>query len=135
MNKFNIYDNLPNNLGNFKDHRGTITDIFYNTNLNHVAIIDSVPFTERGNHYHAKSVQHMYIISGSLEYWYKNETMQESKYEVCLPGDVITSEKFEVHALRIGDLGCVFMVFTEGLRGGRDYESDTFRVDNIMRNL
>jgi len=135
MNKFNIYDNLPNNLGNFKDHRGTITDIFYNTSLNHVAIIDSVPFAERGNHYHAKSVQHMYIISGSLEYWYKNETMQESKYELCLPGDVITSDKGEIHALRIGDRGCLFMAFTEGLRGGQDYESDTFRVDNIMRRI
>jgi mannose-6-phosphate isomerase-like protein (cupin superfamily) len=134
MNKFNIYNNLPNNLGNFRDYRGTITDIFYNTNLNHVAIIDSVPFAERGNHYHARSVQHMFIISGSLEYWYRNESMQESKYELCLPGDVITSDKKEVHALRIGDQGCLFMAFTEGLRGGKDYESDTFRVDNIMRS-
>ena len=75
MKKFNIYNNLPDNLGNFKDDRGTITDIFYNMNLNHVAIIDSVPLAERGNHYHAKSVQHMFIISGSLQYWYKNESI------------------------------------------------------------
>jgi mannose-6-phosphate isomerase-like protein (cupin superfamily) len=133
MKKFNIYNNLPDNLGNFKDDRGTITDIFYNMNLNHVAIIDSVPLAERGNHYHAKSVQHMFIISGSLQYWYKNESMQESRFELCLPGDVITSDKNEIHALKIGDKGCLFMAFTEGLRGGQDYESDTFRVDNIMR--
>jgi mannose-6-phosphate isomerase-like protein (cupin superfamily) len=133
MKKFNIYVNLPDNLGSFKDHRGSITDIFYNMNLNHVAIIDSVPLAERGNHYHAKSIQHMFIISGSLEYWYKTEAMQESRYELCLPGDVITSDKNEIHALRIGGNGCLFMAFTEGLRGGQDYESDTFRVDNIMR--
>ena len=135
MKKFNIFTNLPDNLGNFHDNRGSITDIFYNVDLNHVAIIDSVPFAERGNHYHAKSVQHIYIISGSLEYWYKNDNMQESKYELCLPGDVVTSDTSEIHALRIGKDGCVFMAFTEGLRGGKDYESDTFRVANIMRNI
>jgi mannose-6-phosphate isomerase-like protein (cupin superfamily) len=135
MIKFNIYENLPDNLGNFKDSRGAITDLFYNANLNHVAIIDSVPFAERGNHYHAQSVQHMFIISGSLEYWYKNDSMLDSKYELCLPGDVITSDKGEIHALRIGNQGCLFMAFTEGLRGGKDYESDTFRVDNIMKNV
>ena len=135
MKKFNIATALPEHLGKFEDYRGVITDLFFNATLNHVALIESVPNVMRGNHYHAKSVQHMYIISGSLEYWYKNETMQESKYELCLPGDVITSNKSEIHALRIGDRGCLFMAFTEGLRGGKDYESDTFRVDNIMRRI
>ena len=133
MKKYNIFTSLPENLGSFEDHRGTITDIFYKAELNHVAIIDSVPNTERGNHYHAKSTQHMYIISGSLEYWYKSNDMNESAVELCLPGDVITSEKNEIHALKIGAEGCLFMAFTEGVRGGEDYESDTFRVENIMR--
>ena len=75
----------------------------------------------------------MYIISGSLEYWYKTKDMKESAFELCLPGDVITSDKNEIHALKIGTEGCLFMAFTEGVRGGEDYESDTFRVENIMR--
>jgi mannose-6-phosphate isomerase-like protein (cupin superfamily) len=133
MKKFNIFTSLPENLGSFEDHRGTITDIFYKAELNHVAIINSVPNAERGNHYHAKSTQHMYIISGSLEYWYKSNDMNESAVELCLPGDVITSDKNEIHALKIGAEGCLFMAFTEGVRGGEDYESDTFRVENIMR--
>jgi len=135
MKKFNIKNNLPDNLGHFEDTRGTITDIFYNTNLNHVAIINSVPNAIRGNHYHAKSVQHIYIILGSLEYWYKDTNMQKSEYELCLPGDVITSDMGEIHALRIGDQGCLFMAFTEGLRGGQDYESDTYRVHNIISSI
>jgi len=133
MKKYNIFTSLPENLGSFEDHRGTITDIFYKAELNHVAIINSVPKAERGNHYHAKSTQHMYIISGSLEYWYKTKDMKESAFELCLPGDVITSDKNEIHALKIGTEGCLFMAFTEGVRGGEDYESDTFRVENIMR--
>ena len=60
--------------------------------------------------------------------------MLVSEFVVCLPGDLITSEEKEIHALKISELGCKFIAFTEGVRGGEDYESDTFRVDNIMRN-
>ena len=134
MKKLNIFKDSVKNLGNFKDHRGSIHDIFYQANLHHVALIDSVPFAERGNHYHAKSKQHIFIISGSLEYWFKNDSMLASEFVVCLPGDLITSEENEIHALKISELGCRFIAFTEGVRGGEDYESDTFRVDNIMRN-
>jgi mannose-6-phosphate isomerase-like protein (cupin superfamily) len=132
MKKFNIFTSRPENLGSFEDHRGTITDIFFKAQLNHVALIESLPGAERGNHYHANSDQHMYIISGSLEYWYKSNDMANSKFEVCVTGDVITSGKNEIHALRIGPEGCLFMAFTEGTRGGTDYESDTFRVDSIF---
>ena len=37
---------------NFKDKRGSITDIFYKKNIQHVAIIDSKPNVRRGDHYH-----------------------------------------------------------------------------------
>jgi hypothetical protein len=134
MKKFNIFTNPPDYLENFEDQRGRITDIFYKANLNHVALIDSSPFVVRGNHFHKKTIQHIYIISGSLEYWYQNATMKSSKFEVCVPGDLIMSNENEVHALRIGSDGCLFMAFTEGERGGKDYESDTFRVDNIIQN-
>lgn len=133
MRKFNIFDNPPAHLGNFQDERGRITDIFYKVELNHVAIISSFPNVIRGNHYHAHSTQHMYIISGSLEYWYQNDQMATSSFEVCTPGDVITSDKSEIHALKIGNEGCVFLAFTEGVRGGDDYESDTYRVESIIR--
>jgi dTDP-4-dehydrorhamnose 3,5-epimerase-like enzyme len=134
MKKFNIFTSLPDNLENFEDHRGRITDIFYNANLNHVALIDSLPFAVRGNHFHRKTIQHIYIISGSLEYWYQNASMESSSFELCIPGDLITSNENEIHALRISSEGCLFMAFTEGERGGKDYESDTIRVDSIIRN-
>ena len=133
MNKFNIFETRPAHLGNFEDERGRITDIFYKADINHVAIISSLPNAIRGNHFHAHSTQHMYIVSGSLEYWYKNDEMPDSNFELCTPGDVITSDKKEIHALKIGQEGCIFIAFTEGIRGGDDYESDTFRVESIIR--
>ena len=38
----------------FKDKRGSISDIFYKKNINHVAIIKSKKGALRGNHYHKK---------------------------------------------------------------------------------
>ena len=132
MKKYNIYDNPYESLGDFKDDRGRITDLFYKVNLNHVALIDSKPYTIRGNHFHKYTTQHIYIISGSLEYWYKNSEMSEALFEICLPGDVITSTENEIHALRVSSDGCLFMAFTEGMRGGKDYELDTIRVPSII---
>ena len=41
--------------------------------------------------------------------------------------------KYSVHALKILNQGCEFLAFSEGLRGGKDYEKDTFRVENIIK--
>jgi uncharacterized RmlC-like cupin family protein len=121
------------NLEIHTDERGIIADVFYSTNINHVAYITSVPNTERGNHFHKDSTQSILIVKGSLEYWYKDaESKEESKYILANPGDLITSEPYEIHALRIGESGCEFIAFTVGKRGGADYESDTFRVQPIF---
>ena len=56
---------------NFRDKRGTISDIFYNQNIQHVAIIKSRANVRRGDHFHKKTVQWMLITKGYLEYWYK----------------------------------------------------------------
>ena len=38
----------------------------------------------------------------------------------------------EIHAMRILENDTQFIVFSEGLRGGKDYEADTFRVASII---
>jgi quercetin dioxygenase-like cupin family protein len=48
------------------------------------------------------------------------------------PGDMIISEPNEIHGMKAGSDGCVFIAFAEGPRGGEDYENDTFRVDSIV---
>ena len=71
MDYRNIRIKVKKPLQSIKDKRGSIIDIFYKQKINHVAIIDSKPNTLRGNHYHKKTIQHMLITQGSLEYWYK----------------------------------------------------------------
>ena len=115
------------------DTGGTIVDIFYNKNINHVAYVKSQPNVIRGNHYHKETTQHMLMTKGSLEYWYKEVNSTEpAKMVVAKEGDIVSTVPNEIHALRIGPEGNEFIVFSEGKRGGKDYESDTFRVDNII---
>ena len=115
---------------NFKDKRGTISDIFYKKNIQHVAIIKSKPNVIRGNHYHKKTTQWMYITKGSLQYWYKKlNSKKSSKMKLLTVGDLVETPPNEMHALKIGKKGNEFIVFTMGKRGGKDYENDTYRFE------
>jgi len=115
------------------DTRGVIADIFFNADIHHAALVRSEPGAIRGNHYHKISIQHMLIVRGSLEYWFR-ELGDQGIGEMFLAeyGDLIRSDSNEIHALRIGSEGCDFIAFSTGLRGGSDYELDTFRVDSII---
>ena len=112
----------------FKDKRGTIMDIFYKKNIQHVAIIKSKPNVKRGDHYHKKTTQWMFITKGTLEYWYKSlKSKSKPKMKLLKKGDLVETPPNEMHALKIGKKGNEFIVFTMGKRGGKDYENDTYR--------
>ncbi|MBU1092765.1 cupin domain-containing protein [Patescibacteria group bacterium] len=129
----NVWKDVESPLESHSDDRGTINDIFYNTNINHVAIIDSKPGSLRGNHYHKETTQHMLMTKGSLQYWYKPvDSNEPAQMMLAKEGDLITTPPLEIHALVITDEGNQFIVFSEGKRGGKDYESDTFRTDSII---
>lgn len=133
MKTINLFESKNAPLEVFKDERGIIADVFYEHNINHVAIITSNPNALRGNHYHKETTQHMLITKGSLEYWYKDLNSDEpAKMYLAKVGDLISTPPFEIHALKITEEGNEFVVFSEGKRGGKDYESDTYRVENII---
>ncbi len=129
----NIYTDKKDPLEIFEDERGKIMDIFYKDDIQHVAQINSEPNVIRGNHYHKETTQHMLIISGSMEYWYKNlDSNEKPKMVLLKKGDLVSTPPFEIHTLKIGSDGNSFIVFSSGLRGGKDYESDTYRVESII---
>ena len=131
----NIWKDVEEPLELHTDDRGSIVDLFYNEDINHVATVTSEPNAIRGNHYHKETTQHMLMTKGSLEYWYKPVGSNEkAQMIVAREGDLVSTSPNEIHALRIGPEGNEFVVFSQGIRGGKDYESDTFRVDNIIEN-
>ncbi len=74
----------------------------------------------------------MLITKGSLEYWYKEKDSSEVKMKLLKEGDLVTTPPYEIHALKILDQGNEFLVFSEGIRGGKNYEEDTYRVESIF---
>jgi dTDP-4-dehydrorhamnose 3,5-epimerase-like enzyme len=129
----NIWKSVKEPLELHTDERGSIVDVFYNDDIEHVAVVDSEPNVLRGNHYHKLSTQHMLMTKGSLEYWYKpTDSDEPAEMIVAKVGDIVSTPPNEIHALVIREDGNQFIVFSEGVRGGMDYESDTFRVDSII---
>ena len=59
----------------FSDERGTIADIFYKANIEHIAIIKTKDNGRiiRGNHFHKLTTQHIFMTKGSLKYWYRDQ--------------------------------------------------------------
>ena len=132
MKVYDIYANLEEGLGSFSDNRGTITDIFFKKSINHACLITNTPGAVRGNHYHNYTTQYTYILSGSLEYYSSKVGSDVAQLYIAVPGNMIISEPGEIHAMKAGDNGCVFIAFAEGPRGGEDYETDTIRVESII---
>ena len=110
------------------DARGTISDILYKEDINHVAIIEThAGGVIRGNHYHKQSTQHIFMTKGSLRYWYQPvDKSQPVKSILVKEYEMVSTPPLEVHSLEMIEKS-QFIVFSRGLRGGEDYEQDTFR--------
>ena len=116
----------------FEDDRGSITDLFYDDKINHVTHIKTTDISAvRGNHFHKETTQAMYMTKGSLIYWYKNLDDKEVKSTRVGEGEIVVTPPNQIHALTFDEKND-FIVFSWGLRGGKDYEADTFRVASIV---
>ena len=117
----------------FKDRRGKIIDLIENEKINAVTLITIKKGAVRGNHYHKKTWQWNYIISGKMRLVTK---IPNKKIKTILlnPGDLALTLPGELHAL-IGVKDCECLVFTKGPRSGKEYESDTFRLEKPIVEL
>ena len=114
---------------NFKDHRGIISDIIENENINAITLLTIKKGKVRGNHYHKKTFQWNYIISGKMKLVTKKNGIKKS---ITLnKDDVAVTIPLEQHAL-VGVTNCKVLVFTKGPRGGKEYESDTYRLKSPL---
>jgi len=117
-----------------RDNIVFICDIFYKKKINHVTYIKTLPKKIRGNHFHKHTTQIILITKGALEYWYKNyKSNKKAKMVLLGPGDLLETPPYEIHALRTRKEINEFIVYSWGTRGGKDYEKDTYRVDNIIK--
>jgi quercetin dioxygenase-like cupin family protein len=128
----NIWKNVEEPLEYHEDKRGTIVDIFYKNNIEHVSYVTTKKGSIRGNHYHPNTTQYILFLNGSAKYWYKpKDGTNKAKFVKCSKGDIVMSPPNEIHAVEFLD-DTDFIEFLKGKRGGKDYESDTIRVNSIV---
>lgn len=110
----------------FRDHRGEITDLVQRERFEAATIITTRTGAVRGNHWHAETIQWIYIIRGRLRFTVQLPGREREVFEAGA-GDLVSNEPAERHAMRALE-DTTFLVLTRGPRGGADYESDTHRL-------
>ena len=123
MNKINL---VPAHT----DDRGVITDLLENKNINAVTVISFETDAVRANHYHKETTQWNYIISGKVKHVAK--MLDGEPVEIVMEkGDFVETVPNEYHAVKALEKS-EMIVFTKGPRGGKEYESDTYRLDEKL---
>ena len=113
---------------NFSDNRGFIIDLLEKKNINAITFITQKKGKIRGNHFHKKTIQWNYLIKGKLELLTR-KNKQKIIRTLMKEGDLVETSKNESHAIKALK-NSEFLVFTQGPRGGKEYENDTFRLKN-----
>lgn len=116
---------------NFKDRRGSISDIFVNDPKDHVTIIFSKKGSVRGNHYHKKTTQYTFVISGQLTMYSQKVGSRKVYKHILKSHDMMIHKPREIHTM-FADKNTWFLAFANGLRGGKNYEKDTFRTEKPL---
>jgi dTDP-4-dehydrorhamnose 3,5-epimerase-like enzyme len=111
---------------NFQDFRGTITDIFVQEPKEHCTIIVTHKGHVRGNHFHKLSRQYDFIISGSFEVFGQRAGESAVERMIVGPSDLLTWDPNVAHEF-VALEDSVMITFVDGLRGGENYEKDTYR--------
>jgi dTDP-4-dehydrorhamnose 3,5-epimerase-like enzyme len=118
---------------NFKDKRGEILDIFTKNPKDHCTLVTFNKSAIRGNHFHKKSTQYTYILSGKLTMYEvkvnsKGDKIGKLSKKAVKKNTLITHKKFTAHTFVAQEKSSI-LAFSDGLRGGKNYEKDTFRLN------
>jgi len=115
---------------NHKDDRGIIMDLLEKKKVNAITYITQKKDKVRGNHFHKKTIQWNYLLKGKIKIVTKKKS-STIKSIVLKKGDLVVTALNESHAIKaIAD--SEYLVFTQGPRGGKEYENDTFRLSKPL---
>lgn len=109
------------------DERGCITDLISDDEVNAVTLITFRTGAIRANHYHERTIQWNYVISGEI-LLVTQAPGGERNERILGKGDFAVTREYEHHALK-GLSDSEVLIITKGPRAGTQYENDTFRLD------
>jgi|TARA_B100000780_G_scaffold119609_1_gene83833 dTDP-4-dehydrorhamnose 3,5-epimerase-like enzyme len=123
---------------NFKDRRGKIIDVFQNIKFEHSTIITFNKNAVRANHFHKKSIQYSLIIDGKfiareakINKKMKYNINKVKSYKISA-NYLFAHKPYEAHAYKCLSSKGTMIVFTKGIRGGKNYEDDTYRLERKL---
>ena len=111
---------------NHQDGRGVIIDLLEKKKINAITYITQLKGKVRGNHFHKKTTQWNYLIRGKIKLVTKKKN-RGVKGIILSKGDLAVTSSNESHAIKAIKYS-EYLVFTQGPRGGKEYENDTFRL-------
>jgi quercetin dioxygenase-like cupin family protein len=110
----------------FTDDRGSITDLISDDTINAVTLITFAEGAVRANHYHERTIQWNYVISGEVLLVTQMPGLEKVE-RILKRGDFVVTREHELHALK-GLTESEVLILTKGPRAGTQYENDTFRL-------
>lgn len=108
------------------DSRGEIIDLISDDTVNAVTLITFAKGAVRANHYHERTIQWNYVLSGEILF-VTQYPGSEKEERVLKKGDFAVTRENERHALQ-GLTDAEVLILTKGPRAGSQYEDDTFRL-------
>lgn len=115
-----------------QDERGDIIDVLVKQPVEYATIITSRKGAVRGNHFHKDTFQYLYVLSGRLKAFSQMPDGPVKSAELGV-GDLILNVPGERHSFEALE-DSSFLVLTRGPRGGDDYENDTYRLTEPLKD-
>jgi len=116
---------------NFADPRGTITDLLNDVPISSVTVVTSLKGAIRGNKYQRRADKYIYLINGTMEWFYREDENEEVNRTIFVTGDFFLIPSGEHHAMRFME-DTVIIEFTTESRAGTGYEDDTVRLEHPL---
>lgn len=114
---------------NYSDKRGQIIDILQDEKINSTTIITfKKKGVVRGNHFHKKTIQWNYVLDGEVMYYSQVPGKKLDKIKISA-GDLTVSYSLQKHAFKSLKKSRI-LVLTKGPRAGKNYEIDTYRLND-----
>jgi oxalate decarboxylase/phosphoglucose isomerase-like protein (cupin superfamily) len=113
-----------------EDDRGFI-QCLVNVPTRNISLIFSKKGSLRSNHYHKTDWHYMYILSGSMDYYYRSHGHRgEIKKAIFKKGDMIFTPPMEEHATYFPE-DTHFLAISRNFRDQEAYEADVIRIQLV----
>ena len=117
----------------FVDQRGSIQPLV-DLMMKSAVMIESKKGSLRANHYHKTDWHYCYVISGQIEYFYKDvNSKEEPKVLVAKNGNMIFTPPMVEHCMKFSE-DTLFLTLSRNARDQETYEADVVRVNLIDTN-